>query len=656
MKNKLCVFCFLFASFFSNAQNVGIGTTAPLARLHVTDSSVVFSAVGSVPIVPGKPPISGEGRRLMWYADRAAFRVGYVNTTSWDKDSVGDYSAALGNNNKASGYSSFAAGNTNLASGTNSIAFGFGTTASGDFSTATGNYTTASSYGSTAIGYYTISSGYNSFGAGTLCVASGAFSTALGNSAISSGLNSAAFGAAANASGSNSTAMGSYTNASGYFSTAMGKNTIASGNTSTAMGSFTNASGSISTAIGSTAQANSDYSVAIGESVTANSWISTSLGRHNDPIVSSPTSSWALTEPLLIVGNGTDASDKKNAFAIAKNGNIYIDPSNKNDGNLFGNTLLFGTFNGTGEGISSRRTAGPNQFGLDIYASSYIRMSITNAGNVGIGTTAPNAPLGFPATLGKKITLYPGATGDVGMAVQGNLFQIYSDNPNADIAFGYDQAGTMTERMRVKANGNVGIGTTNPAAKLQISSGDASFALFGPSSYGGLLYVGASAINQSTTLTAQVVASDGNLHIDPAAGKNIYVGYYQGRDIFLNPFSGKVGIGTTTPATTLEVNGYSKFGSNAPSVKMLKLTGTTAATQGGFVVIPHGLDYSKILSVSVLVYTAAGGIWVPSSFHTFSGSEFNWFSGLTSIRVDNVSSNSASILSAPIRILIAYEE
>ncbi len=72
---------------------------------------------------------------------------------------------------------------------------------------------------------------------------------------------------------------------------------------------------------------------------------------------------------------------------------------------------------------------------------------------VGIGNTTPNAPLSFPASLGKKITLYPGVSGDVGMSVQGNLLQIYSDNPNADIALGYDQAGVFTERFRVKANG-----------------------------------------------------------------------------------------------------------------------------------------------------------------------------------------------------------
>ena len=82
------------------------------------------------------------------------------------------------------------------------------------------------------------------------------------------------------------------------------------------------------------------------------------MGSFNDPIVPSVTTSWVLNEPLLVLGNGTGPSDKKNAFAIAKSGNIYIDPSDKNDGTQNGNTLLFGGFNGTAEGISSKRTDG----------------------------------------------------------------------------------------------------------------------------------------------------------------------------------------------------------------------------------------------------------------------------------------------------------
>src|SRR5436190_201820 len=94
---------------------------------------------------------------------------------------------------------------------------------------------------------------------------------------------------------------------------------------------------------------------------------------------------------------------------------------------------------------------------------------------------------------------------------------------------------------------NVGIGTNSPQAKLHISASDASIALFGPNPAGGKLFVGASSTNQSAASTAQVITSDGNLHIDPALNKNIYLGFYQPKDIFLNPNGGNVGIGTTSP-------------------------------------------------------------------------------------------------------------
>ena len=48
------------------------------------------------------------------------------------------------------------------------------------------------------------------------------------------------------------------------------------------------------------------------------------------------------------------------------------------------------------------------------------KMRIRNNGSVGIGTATPNAPLGFPPSLGKKVTLYPGATGDGGFGMAGN--------------------------------------------------------------------------------------------------------------------------------------------------------------------------------------------------------------------------------------------
>ena len=111
--------------------NVGIGTLAPLARLHVQDSNVLFSASGNIPSIAGFPPIQGPGRRMMWYADKAAFRVGRVTGNNWDKDSIGNYSFAIGTDSKAKASNSIALGLRAIASGSNSIAIGENTLANG---------------------------------------------------------------------------------------------------------------------------------------------------------------------------------------------------------------------------------------------------------------------------------------------------------------------------------------------------------------------------------------------------------------------------------------------------------------------------------------------------------------------------------------------
>ena len=68
MKNFITYLVIAIIFFLQNsfAQNVGIGTTSPQARLHITDSSVLFSAAGDISL-PGLPPLQGAIRRMMWY-------------------------------------------------------------------------------------------------------------------------------------------------------------------------------------------------------------------------------------------------------------------------------------------------------------------------------------------------------------------------------------------------------------------------------------------------------------------------------------------------------------------------------------------------------------------------------------------------------------
>ena len=151
------LFTCIIIIFISNAVqsqtgNVGIGTTSPKAKLHVADSNVVFAANGLALAVPGIAPVNGAGRRMMWYADKAAFRAGYASDNEWDNANVGKYTFATGYGATASADFSAAIGLNVRATGTASIAIGNNAQATADYTLAMGAVAFANKTGANAIG------------------------------------------------------------------------------------------------------------------------------------------------------------------------------------------------------------------------------------------------------------------------------------------------------------------------------------------------------------------------------------------------------------------------------------------------------------------------------------------------------------------------
>lgn len=100
--------------------------------------------------------------------------------------------------------------------------------------------------------------------------------------------------------------------------------------------------------------------------------------------------------------------------------------------------------------------------------------STTISNKLGVGVSIPTYPLHFPNSLGEKIVFWDdtagaGGFGTYGLGIQGGLLTVHSSGNTSDIAFGYtNSSGTLTERMRIKGTGYVGIGTNNPQAPLDV--------------------------------------------------------------------------------------------------------------------------------------------------------------------------------------------
>ena len=203
--------------------------------------------------------------------------------------------------------------------------------------------------------------------------------------------------------------------------------------------------------------------------------------------------------------------------------------------------------------------------------------SYINTGNLGIGTTNPNATLDIENSTGVTVDINS-SSGDGQLRFQDNgitKWAVGRDNTQQDFVFS-SSAGLSTDPVVVlkHSTGNVGIGTVTPSSTLQVNNNS--------SSLGGEIRVTNNLSTASTGQSASISlgrefedrsirlssVSNGPYGINPdlvITGNKNAVGTTH-TELFRIKNNGNVGIGTTSPLGKLQVNEYTVASQGAQSV------------------------------------------------------------------------------------------
>ena len=189
------------------------------------------------------------------------------------------------------------------------------------------------------------------------------------------------------------------------------------------------------------------------------------------------------------------------------------------------------------------------------------------AGNVGIGTTSPGAKLDVRGSSTFLVNATnPTAWISVDSALTtGSMYNQWNTTSNVGISGTYTNhpytfVTNNTERMRISATGNVGIGTTSPGNSLQVSRAGADVARFtNTQSNGGdwQFKIGGGGFEDRKLLITDKFSGADNVRVAVDS-------------------SGNVGIGTSSPSYLLDVQRTAANGTGVLDVLRLRSTADSA--------------------------------------------------------------------------------